>query len=59
MSFKDLIDKLNAVSGQIRPDKELERLNPKSGLYDLISNRSVDNSAGLVDQIAVILPSYM
>jgi hypothetical protein len=55
MDFTELSEQLSSVAAEIRPDKELEKLNSNSGLYHLISNRSVDNSTGLADKIAVVL----
>jgi hypothetical protein len=39
----------------VRPDKQLQTLNPDCGLYQWILNRSVDDSDGLVQQIVEVL----
>jgi hypothetical protein len=55
MSFSTLRQRLDDLSGQIQPDKQLEALNPDSGIYELVSNRSVDDGNGLVKQIVEVL----
>jgi hypothetical protein len=55
MSFSMLRERLRSLSSQIRPIKELEKLNPKSGFYQEILNGLVDNSGGLVEQIVEVL----
>jgi Apea-like HEPN len=54
MSFSTLRERLRSLSSQIRPIKELEKFNPKSGFYEEIVNWHVDNSDGLVEQIVEV-----
>src|SRR5580693_6753907 len=55
MSFLTLRERLESLSGQVRPDKQLQTLNPECGLYQSILNRSVDNTDGLVEQVVAVL----
>jgi hypothetical protein len=55
MSFLKLRERLESLSGQVRPDKQLQTLNPACGLYQTILNGSVDNTDGLVEQVVAVL----